>query len=149
METGDACDFVPFKDKHSDSDIRNILSNNKVVCVVGASDTPGKDAHDVPSYLMSKGYTIIPVNPNHQKVLGVDSYKSINDVTQKVDIVEIFRPSSEVYKIVQDSIKKHPKVIWMQEGIYDKKAVDIAEKDGITVIFNRCMYKEHVRLFGV
>ncbi len=149
MDTGDACDFVPFKDKHSDVEIKDILSSYKVVCVVGASDTPGKAAHDVPAYLMSKGYTIIPVNPNHKAVLGVPSYKSIADVKQKIDIVEIFRPSNEVYKIVVDSIKKHPKVIWMQEEIYDKKAADLAERNGITVVFNRCMYKEHLRLFGV
>ncbi|MCW1294098.1 MAG: CoA-binding protein [Candidatus Parvarchaeota archaeon] len=148
MDTGDTCEYVPFKDKHSDPEIKGVLERYKVICVVGASDISGKAAHDVPEYLISKGYNVIPVNPNHAEVFGVKAYKSIGEVRGNVDVVEIFRPSEEVYGIVSEAIKKHPKVIWMQEGIYNKDAVELAEKEGIFTVFNRCMFKEHVRLFG-
>jgi hypothetical protein len=136
------------KDSHTDGDIKKILLDYKRVCVVGVSDTPGKAAHEIPKYLLEKGYTIIPINPNHDTVLGLKAFRNIEDVDTDFDILDIFRPSEEVLGIVEDVLKKPPKVIWMQEGIKNDGAREMAEKEGVTVVFNRCMMKEHYRLFG-
>ncbi len=136
------------KDGHSDEEIRKILSEYKNVCVVGASRNEEKDAHQIPLYLIKKGYNVIPVNPNSEEIFGRKCYKSIADVNEPIDIVDIFRPSADVYQIAVDAIPKHPKVIWMQEGIENEKAKELAESNGITVVYNRCMFKEHFRLFG-
>ncbi len=136
------------KDKHTDEEIKRILSDYKVVAVVGMSREEGKDSHEIPKYLIENGYEVIPVNPNADSILGKKSYKSVSDVPEKVDIIDIFRPSDKVLPAVKDAIKMKPKVIWMQEGISNEEARRLAESKGITVIFNRCMMKEHVRLFG-
>ena len=136
------------KDKHTDEEIKNILLKYKNVAVVGMSREEGKDSHEIPKYLMNKGYNIIPVNPNADSIMNKKSYPSISDVPENVDIIDIFRPSSKVLPVVQAAISKNPKVIWMQEGISNDEAKKLAESKGITVIFNRCMMKEHVRLFG-
>ena len=136
------------KDKHTDNEIKDILLKYKRVAVVGMSREEGKDSHEIPKYLISKGYDVTPVNPNADSILNRKSYPSISDVPEAVDIVDIFRPSDKVLPVVQAAIRKNPKVIWMQEGISNDEARKLAESKGITVIFNRCMMKEHVRLFG-
>lgn len=136
------------KDSHSDQEIKDILSKYKNVAVVGMSREEGKESHEIPKYLMDKGYNVIPVNPNADSILNRKSYKSILDVPETVEIVDIFRPSDKVLPVVQAAINKNPKVIWMQEGISNEEAKKLAEERGIIVIFNRCMMKEHVRLFG-
>ncbi|MCL5016799.1 MAG: CoA-binding protein [Candidatus Parvarchaeota archaeon] len=136
------------KDEHTDLEIKDILLKYKRVAVVGMSREEGKDSHEIPKYLISKGYDVIPVNPNADSILNKKSYSSISDVPGTVEIVDIFRPSEEVLPVVQAAITKNPKVIWMQEGISNDEAKKLAEASGITVIFNRCMMKEHVRLFG-
>ena len=136
------------KDNHSDQEVKDILSKYKKVAVVGMSREEGKDSHEIPKYLIGKGYDVIPVNPNAASILGKKSYPSISDVPENPEIVDIFRPSDKVLPVVQAAISKNPKVIWMQEGISNEEAKKLAESKGITVIFNRCMMKEHVRLFG-
>ena len=132
-------------DNHSDDEIRGILSL-KNVAVIGISKYEHKAAHFVPKYLNEKGYNIIPVNPNADQILDKPCYPSIGDVDQPVDIVDVFRPSDEVFPFVQDAIKLKPKVIWLQEGIHNKEAEDLARKQGVDVVFNRCMLAEHQRL---
>ena len=136
------------KDKHTDQEIKEILLKYKSVAVVGMSREEGKDSHEIPKYLINKGYDVTPVNPNADSILDKKSYPSISDVPGEVDIMDIFRPSDKVLPVVQAAIGKNPKVIWMQEGISNDEARKLAESKGITVIFNRCMMKEHVRLFG-
>ncbi|MCL4399263.1 CoA-binding protein [Candidatus Parvarchaeota archaeon] len=135
-------------DTHTDAEIKTILEKYRRVCVVGASHTPGKAANEVPLYLIDKGYEIIPVNPTVPSVFGIKAYKSVGEVDKMFDILDVFRPSDEVYGIIKQAIDKKPRVIWMQEGIYNKEAKEISESEGITVIYNRCMMKEHIRLFG-
>ena len=135
------------KDEHTDEDIKDILSSYKTVAVVGMSREDGKDSHEIPKYLIKSGYNVIPVNPNADMILGKKSYKSISDVEDQIGIVDIFRPSNKVLPVVKAAIPKHPKVIWMQEGIYNEEAKKLAESNGIIVVFNRCMMKEHLRLF--
>ncbi|MFN4336621.1 MAG: CoA-binding protein [Candidatus Nitrosocaldus sp.] len=134
------------RDPYSDEEIRSILSL-KNIAVVGISRDPSKDAHIVPRYLMENGYNIIPVNPFADEVLGKRSYKSLMDVPDTVDVVDVFRPSDQVYPVVKDAIRKGVKAIWLQLGIYDKEAVEEAMKHGIKVVYNRCMMQEHKRLY--
>jgi len=133
------------RDPSSDEQIRDILSLNKVV-VVGMSKNSSKAAHYVPKYLSDNGYDITPVNPTADQILGKKCYSSISEIDEEIDIVDIFRPSDHVLPVIQEAIKKKPKVIWLQEGIHNSEAEDLAKKAGIQVIFNRCMLAEHQRL---
>lgn len=133
-------------DSHTDEQIRNfyLLKN---IAVIGMSKHPEKAAHFVPKYLVDRGYNIIPVNPTADEILGRKCYREINEVDEPIDIVDIFRPSDQVLDVVKDAMKKKPKVIWLQEGIHNKEAEDLACNVGIEVVFNRCMLAEHERLF--
>jgi hypothetical protein len=112
------------------------------------SPTEGKPSNYVPKYLIEKGYNVIPVNPVYDEIFGNKSYPKVSDIPNQVDIVDIFRKSEDVLPVVQDAILKNGiKVIWMQLGIYNKEAKEIAEKKDIDVIYNRCILKEHQRLF--
>ena len=134
------------RDSHTDNEIRKIYSL-KNIAVVGMSKNPDKAAHYVPKYLHQNGYNVIPVNPSATEILGKTCYSSLLDIPSTIDIVDVFRPSDQVMSIVADSIKIKPKVIWLQEGIHNQEAEEIAKKSGIDVIFNRCMLAEHQRLF--
>lgn len=133
-------------DSYTDDQIREILSLKKIA-VVGMSQFSQKDAHIVPRYLAENSYDIVPVNPNAKEILGRKSYDDISAVPGEIDIVDVFRPSDQVLPVVVAAIKKKPKVIWLQEGIHNKEAEDLARKAGIQVVFNRCMLAEHRRLF--
>lgn len=133
-------------DSYTDEQIKEILLLKKVA-VVGMSQNPQKDAHQVPKYLAENNYDIIPVNPHAKEILGKKSYSKISDVPESIDIVDVFRPSDQVFPIIQDAITKKPKVIWLQEGIHNEEAEQLAQNAGIKVIFNRCMLAEHRRLF--
>ncbi len=132
-------------DEHSDEQIRDILSLKKVI-VIGMSKHSSKAAHYVPKYLSDNGYDITPVNPTAEEILGKKCYDSISKVDGEIEIVDIFRPSDQVLPFVQEAIKKKPKVIWLQEGIHNSEAEELARKEGIKVVYNRCMLAEHKRL---
>ncbi len=134
------------KDSHSDEEIKEIFSL-KNVAVVGMSKNKEKAAHYVPKYLSDNGYNIIPVNPTADQILDKKSYHSLDEIDQDIDIVDVFRPSDQVLPVIQEAIKKKPKVIWLQEGIHNSEAEELARKEGIKVVFNRCMLAEHQRLF--
>jgi len=133
-------------DSYTDAEIRDILSLRHVV-VVGMSKHDNKVAHYVPKYLSENGFDIIPVNPTADEILGKKCYSAISDVDDDIDIVDVFRPSDLVLPVVEEAIKKNPKVIWLQEGIHNPEAEDMARKKGIKVVYNRCMLSEHQRLF--
>ena len=133
------------KDAHSDEEIIEIL-NLKKVAVIGMSKHQEKAAHFVPKYLSENGFDIFPVNPNSDEILNKKCYKEINDIKDDIDIVDVFRPSEDVLPFVKDAIKKNPRVIWLQEGIHNEEAENLAREHGIDVVFNRCMLAEHQRL---
>ena len=133
------------QDSSSDQQIREILSLTKIA-VIGMSKNSSKAAHYVPKYLADNGYDITPVNPTTDEILGKKCYSLISEVNEKIDIIDIFRPSDQVLPIIQEAIKKKPKVIWLQEGIHNSEAEALATQAGIKVIFNRCMLAEHRRL---
>ncbi len=134
------------RDSYTDDEIRNFLSLKKVA-VIGISRSESKAAHFVPKYLSENGFDIIPVNPNSNEILSKKCYKEITEVEGDIDIVDVFRPSEEVLPFVRDAIKKNPKVIWLQEGIHNEEAENLAREHGIDIVFNRCMLAEHQRLF--
>ena len=133
------------RDSYTDDEIRNFLSLKKVA-VIGISRSESKAAHFVPKYLSENGFDIIPVNPNSNEILSKKCYKEITEVEGDIDIVDVFRPSEDVLSFVRDAIKKNPKVIWLQEGIHNEEAENLAREHGIDVVFNRCMLAEHQRL---
>ena len=133
------------QDEHSDEQIRDILSLKKVV-VIGMSKHSSKAAHFVPKFLSDNGYDITPVNPTAEEILGKKCYDSVSEIHEEIEIVDIFRPSDQVLPFVQEAIKKKPKVIWLQEGIHNSEAEELARKEGIKVVYNRCMLAEHKRL---
>ena len=132
-------------DSHSDVEIKNFLTLKKVA-VIGMSRTESKAAHFVPKYLSENGFDIIPINPNSDEILNRKCYKEITEVDGEIDIVDVFRPSEDVLPFVKEAIKKNPKVIWLQEGIHNEEAENLAREHGIDVVFNRCMLAEHQRL---
>jgi predicted CoA-binding protein len=133
----------------SDKELKEILKSSKTIAVVGCSRDPEKEAHKVPKYLKEKGYKIIPVNPFAGEILGEKVYKNLSEIKEAVDIVDIFRPSEECLGIVKEAIKLKPKVIWMQLGIENKEAEKLAEENKIKVVMNKCIMKEHQKLFGI
>ena len=132
-------------DSYTDDEIRAILSLKRVA-VIGMSKNEHKAAHYVPKYLSENGYNIIPVNPTSDEILGKKCFSTISEVTDDIDIIDVFRPSDQVLPIVEEAIKKKPKVIWLQEGIHNVDAEKLARDNGIKIVFNRCMLAEHQRL---
>jgi len=134
-------------DSFTDDDIRKIYSL-KNIAVVGMSKNQDKAAHYVPKYLIEQGYNVIPVNPTATEILERPCYATLLDIPDAVDVVDVFRPSDQVMPVIEDAVKIKPKVIWLQEGIHNADAEEVARKAGIPVIvFNRCMLAEHQRLF--
>ena len=133
------------RDSYTDEEIKQVFSLKRVA-VIGMSTHSAKAAHFVPKYLSEQGFDITPINPNAAEILGKKSYQDILSLDHPVDIVDIFRPSEDVLPFVEDAIKKKPKVIWLQEGIHNIEAENLAREHGIDVVFNRCMLAEHQRL---
>jgi predicted CoA-binding protein len=126
---------------------KKILTEYRTVAMVGVSADPERASNRVARYLDRHGFHIIPVNPSLKELLGKRSYPDLSSIPEKVEIVDIFRNSAEVEAIVDDAVKIGAKVVWMQEGVINKKAAVKARDAGLLVIMNRCMFKEHRRLF--
>jgi predicted CoA-binding protein len=129
-------------------EMRRILTEARVVAIVGLSDKPERDSHDIARYLQSMGYRIIPVNPSVTEVLGERSYPSLSAIPQdlRVDIVDIFRRSDQVLPIVNESLARGVGAIWMQLGVTNAEAVGAAERTGVPLVEDRCIKIEHHRL---
>ena len=139
---------MSLRDSHSDNEIRKMY-NFKNIAVVGMSRDPVKAAHFVPKYMIERGYNIIPINPSANEILGKRTYAKVSDIKSQVDMIDVFRPSEDVYSVVEDSVKKPGvKVIWLQEGIQNAEAEKMALDNKINVVFNRCIMAEHMRLFN-
>jgi len=138
--------YCMIKDSHTDQEIKDVFTLKKIA-VIGMSRHSIKAAHFVPKYLSEQGFDITPINPTTNEILGKKCYPDISSIEHSIDIVDIFRPSEQVLSVIPDAIKKKPKVIWLQEGIHNAEAEKLARKEGIIVIFNRCMLAEHKRLF--
>jgi len=138
------------------NNLGEILTKHKTIAVVGLSRDPSKDSHIVAEYLRNHCFRIIPVNPFAEEIFGEKCYKSLIDMPAEVkktlEIVDVFRPSEEVLPIVKQVVqlkKLHgvPYVVWMQLGIINDQAAEIARKAAIAVVMDKCMMQEHQRLF--
>ncbi|MFH0930597.1 MAG: CoA-binding protein [Candidatus Zixiibacteriota bacterium] len=123
--------------------MEKIFEQSKTIAVVGLSSNPARPSYMVARYLQSQGYKIIPVNPNEKEILGEKSYPDLVSIPDKIDIADIFRRSEEVPPVVEQAIKIKAKVVWMQEGIVNEESAKKASDAGLTVIMDKCMYKEH------
>lgn len=130
----------------TDERMKQILGDMNTIAVVGLSDNPARASHQVAKYMQNAGYRVIPVNPNADEILGEKVYSSLKDIEEPVDIVNVFRRSETVLPIAQEATQIHAKVFWLQLGIENNEAADLASQHGIEVIMNRCIKIEHARL---
>lgn len=130
----------------TDEQIKQLLQDAKTIAVVGLSDKPERDSHMVAKYLQDAGYRIIPVNPKLDTVLGEKAYKKVSDIPEKIDIVNVFRRSVDTPPVVEDALSKKPSAIWLQLGISNDQAAEIAQRNNITMIMNKCIKIEHAKL---
>jgi predicted CoA-binding protein len=132
-----------------DEDLKEILTGCKTVAVVGISPKEDRPSYIVASYLKSKGYRIIPVRPDGDSILGEKVYHNLMEIPKEieVDVVDVFRRSEDVPPIVDEAIQRGARVIWMQEGVIHQEAGAKARKAGLKVVMDRCMKRDHQRLF--
>ena len=124
-----------------------ILNSSRVIAVVGLTPKPDRPSYRVASYLKENGYKIVPVNPGAREILGELSYPDLSSIPEPVDVVDIFRRSEEVPAIVEKAIKIKAKAVWMQEGVINEEAAARAREEGLLVVMDRCMFKEHRKLY--
>lgn len=123
--------------------IADVLKCSKTIGVVGLSNNPLRPSHGVSAYMQSQGYRIIPVNPNIDECLGEKAYRSLLDVPDKIDIVNIFRRPEFVEEVVDQAIQLKVPAIWMQEDVIHERAAEKARQAGIFVVMDLCILKEH------
>jgi predicted CoA-binding protein len=126
--------------------IPDLLRKSRTIAVVGLSSKKFRPSYGVAEYMQEQGYRIIPVNPNESEVLGEKTYRSIEDVPEHIDIVDIFRRSEFVGPIVESAIRVGANAVWMQEGVVHEEAAQKARDAGLAVVMDRCILKEHMRL---
>jgi hypothetical protein len=131
----------------TDAEIRQLLTTAKTIAVVGLSSRPWRPSHGVSQYMQSRGYRIIPVNPNLSETLGEKAYTRLEDVPGPIDIVNIFRRPDAVEPIVESAIRVGARMVWMQEGVINRAAAERARAAGLGVVMDRCILKEHRRYF--
>ena len=126
----------------------DILKEARTVAVVGLSSNPEKASHEVGDYLQEQGYRVIPVNPNEEEVLGERAYGAVEEIPEKVDVVDVFLPPDKTPDVAEDAVRAEAGVLWLQEGITNEEARRIAEEGGLTYVEDRCMKKTHESLQG-
>ena len=127
--------------------IREILEECKTLAVVGLSSKPARPSYGVSAYMKAHGYRIIPVNPNEQSIFGEKAHAALDEVPEPFEVVVVFRRSEFVPEVVQAAIRKHAKVVWMQEGVVHEEAAARARAAGLFVVQDRCILKEHAKRF--
>jgi hypothetical protein len=123
--------------------ITELLKTAKTIAVVGLTDNPLRPSCGVSHYMLSRGYRIIPVNPNITEWMGEKAYASLLEVPEKIDIVNVFRRSSAVPEVVEQAIQIKAPTIWMQEGVVHEEEAEKARQAGIFVVMDLCILKEH------
>jgi uncharacterized protein len=128
--------------------LRRILHESRVLAVVGLSASWYRPSYFAAKYMMEHGYRIIPVNPQYPEVLGQKCYPSLRAIPEKVDLVDVFRKTSDVPPIAEDAIAIGAKVLWQQIGVKNLEADAKARAAGLDTVMDRCVKIEHARLFG-
>jgi uncharacterized protein len=128
--------------------LRRILRDSRVLAVVGLSADWFRPSYFAAKYMQEHGYRVIPVNPKYESILGEPCYKSLRDIPEKVDLVDIFRKTQDVMPIAEDAIAIGAKVLWQQLGVKNDAAAAKARAAGLETVLDRCVKIEHGRLFG-
>jgi uncharacterized protein len=128
------------------ADTAEILSKYRTIAVVGLSNNPLRPSHGVSEYMQRQGYKIIPVNPGHSQILGEKSYRTLEEIPEPVEIVNVFRRSELIPPVADSAIAIGAKVLWLQEGIQNEEAAEKAREAGLEVIMNTCILKAHRRM---
>lgn len=126
----------------SRDEIKRILQESQTIAVVGLSDDPEKPSHSVSAAMKAKGYKIIPVNPKADTILGEKAYPSLRDIPEKVDIVDVFRRPEHTPAIAKEAVEIGAKTLWLQLGVINEEAAEIAKSAGLNVIMDRCIKVE-------
>lgn len=129
-------------------EIGELLKRSKTIAVVGLSNNPLRPSHGVSAYMQSHGYRIIPVNPEIKGALGEKAVPTLSQVSENIDIVDVFRRSEFVPEVVDEAIRLKIPAIWMQEGVIHEQAAEKARMAGILVVMDRCILKEHRARFS-
>jgi predicted CoA-binding protein len=130
---------------NSSETIKRILEECRTIAVVGLSSSSARPSHGVAGYMQRTGYRVIPVNPNETEVLGEKSYSSLEEPSEKIDLVNVFRRSEAAGAVVDQAIAVGAKAVWLQEGVIDKAAAQRALDAGLLVVMDRCWLKERAR----
>jgi predicted CoA-binding protein len=129
-----------------DHAIERLLRSSRAIAVVGFSDKPHRDSFTIGQYLLSQGYTVYPVNPAIDSVLGMRSYPTLSSVGAPIDIVDIFRRPEFVPPIVEEAVTIGARAVWFQVGVTHPQASSYATRHGLQVVEDRCIMVEHRRL---
>ncbi len=135
---------LPTNDKGDDADALRRMLDGKRIAVVGLSDDPSRPSYDVARYLQAAGKEILPVNPNHDTVMGLTCYRSLAAVPGQIDVVDVFRRPEFCADVVRDAVQAGAKGVWLQSGVTSDEARDIARKAGIDFVQDRCLKVEHM-----
>ena len=130
----------------SSIDTINKIFTMRSIAVVGMSPKPQRPSHYVALYLKENGYNIIPVNPGHSEIAGMKSYSNLLEIPSKVDIVDVFRRSEHVVPIVKEAIKINAKAVWLQDGVINEEAAQVANSKNLLFVMNDCMLRRHHQL---
>lgn len=128
--------------------LRRILKQNRTIAMVGLSERWYRPSNFAAKYLQEYGYRVIPVNPNYESILGEKCYPRLEDIEEPIDVVDVFQRSEVVVPIAHSAINCGAKVLWLQLGIFNHEAEELATQAGMDVVVDRCMKIEHARLFG-
>ena len=128
--------------------LRRILRESRVIAVVGLSADWFRPSYFAAKYMQEHGYRVIPVNPKYPEILGEKCYKSLRDIKEKVDLVDVFRKSADVAPVADDAIAIGARVLWQQLGVRNEEAAQKARAAGLESVMDRCVKIEHGRLFG-
>jgi predicted CoA-binding protein len=128
--------------------IRSILQTARTIAVVGCSPNPARPSHGVARYLIEEGFEIVPVNPGHRTILGKACFPSLSEIPPeiRIDLIDVFRNSSQIAPLVEPAIASGALFFWMQEGVVDPESARRLENAGIGVAMDRCILKDHVRM---
>jgi predicted CoA-binding protein len=127
---------------NDEAGIAELLATAKTIAVVGLSSKPSRPSFGVAQILQTSGYRIIPVNPGESQILGEKCYATLEEIPEKIDIVDVFRRPEFVAEVVDAAIRIGARAIWMQEGVVDERSAERARRAGIFVVMDRCIAKD-------
>ncbi|MDR0996504.1 MAG: CoA-binding protein [Zoogloeaceae bacterium] len=131
----------------TDAEIRQVLQSAKTIAIVGASPKADRPSNVVAGYLKAQGYTVIPVNPTADEIVGEKCYASLKEVPVPIDIVDVFRKPEDAPGVAEEAVAVKAKALWLQLEVISPEAVAIAERAGLQTVMDRCTEIEHMRLF--